>query len=272
MKTILITGCSSGIGLATARALKKRGHRVWVTARQATDLEHLNQERFETVFLNLKDSQSIQQAIVTVLNATDQKLDVLIHNAAYAIPGAVEDLTRDQWREQFETNVFGAVELINAVIPAMRAQKQGRLILVSSIMGIVTMPFRGAYCASKYALESIGDALRMELKNSGITVSLIEPGPIRSAFRRSAQTQFESTLKDKPSPHRARYEAMYQRFVEGERIPFTGDPEDVAEVLVKAVETSSPRSRYYVTFPAYLFGFLRRILPTSLLDRLLNRV
>jgi NAD(P)-dependent dehydrogenase (short-subunit alcohol dehydrogenase family) len=181
-KTLLITGCSSGIGYTTAIELKNRGHNVIASARKPEDVSRLTQEGFAAIQLDLADSQSIQQAVSQAIDLTDGKIDALFNNGAFGQPGAVEDLTRDVLRFQFETNLFGTHELTNLLIPLMRRQGHGRIIYNSSILGLVAMRYRGAYNASKFALEGLADTLRLELHGTNIHISLIEPGPIVSEF------------------------------------------------------------------------------------------
>jgi NAD(P)-dependent dehydrogenase (short-subunit alcohol dehydrogenase family) len=191
LKTILITGCSSGIGLHVATRLKADGYRVFATARKAKDVEKLTALGFEAHLLDLDSSESIQQAVAWVLSSTQGQLYALFNNGAYGQPGAVEDLTRDVLRQQFETNLFGWLELTNLLIPVMRKQGTGRIIQNSSVLGLITLKYRGAYNASKFALEGLTDTLRQELHGSGIHVSLVEPGPITSAFRENAYAMFK---------------------------------------------------------------------------------
>lgn len=269
-QNILITGCSSGIGQATALRLKEAGYRVLATARQEIDLKKLRDQGFEAFPLELSDPTSIRQSIAAILEATDGRLDALVNNAASALPGAIEDLSREQLRAQFESNVFGCIDLIQQIIPIMRRQGSGRIIQISSILGVVTMPYRGAYCASKYAIESLSDALRMELKNGGIDFILIEPGPIQSEFRRHARETFEETLMNKTSVHQAVYKHLYQQ--ESTEIPFTLKPMAVAKLIQRALESTHPKARYYITFPAYFMMWARRLLPTRGLDWLMERL
>ncbi len=271
MKTVLITGCSSGIGYQTAQTLKRSGYRVLVTARKAADLQRLRDEGFESFAFELADQSSLHQLVEAVLVATNGTLDYLISNAAYALPGAIEDLTRDQLRAEFEANVFGCVELIQQFIPIMRKQGHGRIVQISSILGIVTMPYRGAYCASKYAIESLCDALRMELAASGVELILIEPGPIESHFRQNARQVFEASLKNQMnSVHQAQYQKLYQQ--KATELPFALKPEAVASLIKKALESARPKARYYVTFPAYFMMWSSRLLPTRALDWLMERL
>ncbi len=268
-KTVLITGCSSGIGYATALGLHQAGYRVFASTRSEADLQRLSELGLESLHVELEDSLSIRRAVQQVLAATGGSLDILINNAAYALPGAVEDLSRDALRAQFEVNVFGCIELIQQIIPVMRAQGQGRIIQMSSILGLVTMPFRGAYCASKYAIESFGDALRMELKGSGIHLILIEPGPIQSQFRRNAKAAFEKNVSGE-SVHQSAYQRLYQQ--EATEIAFSLQPEAVLQKIQAALKSSHPKVRYYVTVPAYFMMWARRLLPKGLLDILMEKL
>jgi NAD(P)-dependent dehydrogenase (short-subunit alcohol dehydrogenase family) len=271
-KIILITGCSSGIGLCAARGLRARGWRVFATARQAADVERLQAEGLASLPLDLRDSASIQTAVTTVLEQTGGRLDALFNNGAYGQPGAVEDLSRAALREQFETNLFGTQELTNQVIPAMRRQGGGRILYNSSVLGLVALPYRGAYVASKFALEGLADTLRLELAGTGIHICLIEPGPILSRFRDNAHVAYLRHIRPETSPHRAKYLAMEARLLkEGPAAPFTLPPEAVLKRVIHALESPRPRARYPVTVPTYLFAFLRRLLPTRALDAILRR-
>jgi len=272
-RSILITGCSSGIGECTARTLRDRGYRVFATARRPQDVERLRAEGFEALPLDLADSASITAAVAAVLEATGGTLYGLFNNGAYGQPGAVEDLRREVLREQFETNLFGTHELTNLVIPVMRRQGHGRIIQNSSVLGFAAMRFRGAYNASKYALEGLTDTLRLELAGSGVYVSLVEPGPIASRFRDNAYRMYRKNIDPETSPHRETYQAMEARLLkEGPAVPFTLGPEAVVAKVIHALEARRPRERYYVTFPTYLFGYLKRILPTRALDALVGKV
>jgi NAD(P)-dependent dehydrogenase (short-subunit alcohol dehydrogenase family) len=272
-RAVLITGCSSGIGRCVARGLKGRGYRVFASARKPEDVEELKSEGFESVQLDLADSDSICSAVEEVLDATGGRLYGLFNNGAYGQPGAVEDLLRNVLRDQFETNVFGTHELTNLIIPVMRGQDEGRIIQNSSVLGFVAMPFRGAYNASKYALEALSDTLRLELAGSNIYVSLIEPGPIRSRFRENAFRMYKKNVEPETSFHGDKYRAMEARLTkEGPAVPFTLGPEAVLKRVIHALEAKRPKARYYVTFPTYLFGSLKRILSTRALDGLLMRV
>jgi NAD(P)-dependent dehydrogenase (short-subunit alcohol dehydrogenase family) len=272
-KSILITGCSSGIGLCVADGLKARGYRVFATARQAADVAQLDKAGHESLQLNLSDSGSIVAAVDEILVRTNGTLDALFNNGAYGQPGAVEDLSRAVLRSQFETNLFGWHELTNRVLPIMRRQGHGRIIQNSSVLGFVALRYRGAYNASKYALEGLTDTLRLELAGSAIHVSLIEPGPVSSRFRENAFQAYLDNIDPGNSVHRDQYRAMEARLkTKGPAVPFTLPPEAVLKKVIHALEHHRPKARYYVTFPTYLFGFLKRVLSDRMLDRLLNKV
>ncbi|MCX7109707.1 MAG: SDR family NAD(P)-dependent oxidoreductase [Proteobacteria bacterium] len=272
-KTVLITGCSSGIGLCCAEGLQARGYRVFATARKPEDVRMLKEKGFEVHRLDIADSTSISEAVEAVLDATGGKLYGLFNNAGFGQPGAVEDLRREVIREQFETNVFGTLELTNRVLPVMRGQGEGRIIINSSILGFAAMPYRGAYNASKYALEGLADTLRLELVGSGVYVSLVEPGPISSRFRDNAYELYKKNIEPEISCHRDKYQDLEARLLkQGPAVPFTLGPEAVLKRVIHALEAKRPQARYYVTFPTYLFGYLKRVLPTSWMDELLRRV
>ena len=272
-KSILITGCSSGIGLCVARGLKSRGYRVFATARKAHDVQQLEADGFESLQLDLAHSDSIATAVDEILERTGGTLDALFNNGAYGQPGAVEDLSRDVLRAQFEINLFGWHELTNRVLPVMRRQGHGRIVQNSSVLGFVALRYRGAYNASKYALEGLTDTLRLELVGTDIHVSLVEPGPVSSRFRENALRAFQENIDADSSVHRDRYQAMEARLkTKGPVVPFTLPAEAVLKKVIHALESRRPRARYYVTFPTYLFGFMKRLLSTRLLDKLLNKV
>ena len=271
--SILITGCSSGIGLCVARGLKSRGYRVFATARKAHDVQQLEADGFESLQLDLAHSDSIATAVDEILERTGGTLDALFNNGAYGQPGAVEDLSREVLRTQFETNLFGWHELTNRVLPVMRRQGHGRIVQNSSVLGFVALRYRGAYNASKYALEGLTDTLRLELAGTDIHVSLVEPGPVTSRFRENALRAFQENIDADSSVHRDRYLAMEDRLkTKGPVVPFTLPPEAVLKKVIHALESRRPRGRYYVTFPTYLFGILKRLLSTRLLDKVLNKV
>ena len=272
-KTILITGCSSGIGLCCARELNNRGYRVFATVRKKQDVEILNAQGLESLQLDLADSESIHNAVDQVLQQTNGELYALFNNGAYGQPGGVEDLQRSVLREQFEVNVFGTQELTNLIIPVMRQQGFGRIIYNGSVLGLISLPFRGAYNASKYALEGLTDTLRLELHGSGIHISIIEPGPISSAFRKNAYEKYQQNINKEKSFFKANYEAMEARLTKaGPAVPFTLPPQAVYKKLQHALESSKPGAHYYVTFPTYLFGTLKRLLSAKSMDWVLRKV
>jgi NAD(P)-dependent dehydrogenase (short-subunit alcohol dehydrogenase family) len=272
-RTILITGCSSGIGLCCARGLVARGWRVFATARKTDDVTRLASEGLESLQLDLADSGSIHAAVDDIMARSGGRLDALFNNGAYGQPGAVEDLSRAALHELFETNVLGWHDLTRRVLPVMRRQGRGRIVYNSSVLGFVALRYRGAYTASKYAIEGLADTLRLELHGTGIHVILVEPGPIESRFRVNALLAYRRNIDATQSVHRAAYERMEQRLEqEGPAVPFTLPPEAVLKKVIHAIESPRPRPRYYVTFPTYLFGTLRRVLSTRMLDRLLYRV
>ncbi len=272
-KSILITGCSTGIGRCAAEKLRELDYRVFATARKHKDVDQLIAEGFESVQLDLADSASIQDAVEIILKKTNGQLYALFNNGAYGQIGAVEDLTRSVLREQFETNLFGTHELTNLVIPVMRRQGEGKIIQNSSVLGFVALKYRGAYNASKFAMEGLTDTLRMELKGTGIHVSLIEPGPIATHFRQNSFALFKRNIDKNKSYHKEKYERTEQRLkTEGPVVPFTLGPEDVVRKLIQALESKKPKARYYVTFPTFMFDFLKRILPDKMLDNILERI
>jgi len=270
VRSVLITGCSSGIGHCCARGLKQRGYRVFAGARQHEDVEQLLAEGFEALQLDLANSSSIDAAADEILHRTDGELYGLFNNGAYGQPGAVEDLSRAALREQFEVNLFGTHELTNRVIPVMRRQGGGRIIQNSSILGFMALKYRGAYIASKYALEGLTDTLRIELADTGIHVSLIEPGPILSEFRSNALAMLRKHIDMEHSVHRDTYTGVMAKLKkEGAVVPFTLGPEAVLDRLIHALESPRPKIRYAVTKPTYVFAMLNRLLPARLMDRLL---
>jgi NAD(P)-dependent dehydrogenase (short-subunit alcohol dehydrogenase family) len=271
--SVLITGCSSGIGLATARVLKERGWNVIASARKTEDVQRLKDVGLQVVRLNIADPASIEDALNQTLTLTGGRLQALVNNAGIAIPGAVEDLSSEVLQRQFDTNFFGTLNLTNAVLPIMRRQGQGRIVMVSSILGRVAMPWRGAYNASKFALEGITDSLRLELCGTDIKVSLICPGPVSSRFRDNSLANFDEYVDVASSPHRDSYaRLMAQTGDKKDNTPFTVPSESVANKIARILESSHPRARYYVTVPAYALAFLRCVLPTRWMDSLLAHI
>lgn len=275
-REILITGCSTGIGYETAHLLRQRGYRVFATARKENDVAQLIKEGFEACQLDLDSTDSIAEALDWVLKKTGGTLYALFNNGAYGQPGAVEDLTRDVLRQQLETNVLGWHELTCKALPIMRKQGYGRIIQNSSVLGLITLKYRGAYNCSKFALEGLTDTLRQELHGSNIFVSLVEPGPITSQFRVNAYNAFKENIDTENSAHKEVYAAVNKRLskqdAERGNDPFTLEPEAVVKRVIHALESKRPKERYYVTVPTYLFAYLRRFLSVRWLDRILRRV
>lgn len=271
MKSILITGCSSGIGYTCAHGLQERGYNVFATCRKEADVKRLKAEGLNAFRLDLCDTKSMHDALSWMFSQTDGRIDVLFNNGAYGQPGAVEDLSREVLREQFETNVFGTQELSNLVLPYMRKQGSGRIVYNSSILGFVAMSYRGAYNASKFAIEGLADTMRLELHGSGIDIILIEPGPIRSDFRKNALTKFLVNIDYEHSAHAKTYAKTLGRLESSGDAPFTLGAEAVLEALLTAIEVKKPKARYGVTFPTKLFAWLKRFLSTHLMDRIARK-
>jgi NAD(P)-dependent dehydrogenase (short-subunit alcohol dehydrogenase family) len=272
-RSILVTGCSSGIGLTCALGLARRDWLVVASARKSEDVSRLKEQGLTAIRLDLDDPASIANALAQTLDITGGRLDALFNNGAYGQPGAVEDLSRDVLRAQLETNLLGWHDLTCRVIPIMRRQGHGRIVQNSSILGFIPLPFRGAYVASKYALEGLTDTLRLELRGSGISVSLIEPGPILSCFRDNAYRALKANIDTVHSVHHAAYARAEARLTKvGAAQPFTLPPDAVMKTLIHALESPRPRIRYAVTFPTHLFGVLTRILPDSALDWVIARI
>ena len=271
-KIILVTGASSGIGADAAATLKARGWRVFATARKADDLARLRSAGIEALHLDYADAASIAAASEQLLDATGGRLDALFNNGGFGQVGAVEDLSTDLLRRQFEANFFGWHELTRRILPVMRRQGSGRIVQCSSVLGYVAGKYRGAYVASKHALEGLTDTLRMELTGSGIHVVLIEPGPIASRFQENALANFRKTVDIAASPHRADYESQLARLT-GTRKPsaFKLGPEAVTAALIHALESPRPKTRYRITTLAKGAAFLKRILPDRTLDGLIAR-
>lgn len=271
-KSILITGCSSGIGLDAARGLKARGWRVFATCRHEADCADLRNDGLESFVLDYADEDSIGAAVAECLSRTGGTLDALYNNGAFACPGAVEDLPRGALRAIYETNLFGYHDLTRRVIPVMRAQGHGRIINCSSVLGLVGMKWRGAYVSTKFAMEGLTDVLRIEMRGTGIDVILIEPGPITSRIRANAIPHFEKWIDWEHSARAEEYRSLRSRLYE-DRGPdrFELPASAVTRKLIHALESPHPKARYYVTTPTYLMAFARRILPTRALDWLIAK-
>lgn len=271
-RSVLITGCSSGIGLDAATTLHRRGWRVFATLRRGEDRARLP-EGVETPRLDYADPASVAAALAEVLERTGGRLDALVNNGAYAIPGAAEDLPREALAAIFESNVFGWHDLTRRVIPVMRAQGHGRIVNVSSVLGLVPMRWRSAYVATKFAVEGLTDTLRLEMRDTPIHVVTLQPGPITSRIRANSIPHFERWIDWRDSPRRAQYEATLLDRLYGSRGPdrFELPPSAVTARLVHALESDRPRSRYMVTAPTHLMAGLRHLLPARALDWLIAR-
>jgi len=271
IRTVLITGCSSGIGLCLAHGLRSAGYHVFATARKEDDVSKLKKLGFDTFLLDLSSSNSIKTAIYELFQKTDS-LYALINNGAYGQAGALEDISREALEKQFQANVFGWHELTNLVLPSMKARNMGRVVYISSVLGFVAMPFRGPYVASKFAIEGLVDTLRLELKQTKIKLSLVQPGPIESKFRQNAFLAFKENVDPSNSDYQREYKTMIERLNSDKNVQFTLSPESVLRCVLHALESKAPKNHYRVTFPTKLFGILCRILPSSWMDNILSRV
>lgn len=270
-RPILITGCSSGIGRVLATGLQARGYPVVASARRTQDVEDLAAIGLATVQLDLADPGSIQSGWQQAVDLTGGKLFALINNGAYGQPGAIEDLSGSALRAQFETNVFGTHQLTTLALPALR-QSRGRLLQISSILGLVCLRYRGAYSASKYALEALADALRLELADSGVSVVLIEPGAIRTRFRANSYAAFQRYIDPEQSRHRVRYRATIRRLTQPEDVRLSLPPAAVLTTVIRALERPRPRPRYRVTGSAMLLAVCKRWLPDRWMDVFIQRL
>jgi len=271
-KTILITGCSTGIGYDAAHGLRARGWRVFAACRKAEDCDRLRTEGFDSPRMDYNDEDSLRDGLAEVLEATGGTLDALFNNGAYAIPGPVEDIPTEALRTIFQSNLIGWHDLTRQVIPVMRAQGHGRIVQCSSVLGFVAMKWRGAYVSTKFALEGLTDALRLEMAETGIKVSIIDPGPIETDFRKNAIKEFERWIDWENSARADQYRAsLLTQLYEGS----SGGPQwpasTVTKKLIHALENPRPKPRYYVTTPTYAMGVARRILPTRTLDWLVSK-
>ncbi len=270
-KSVLVTGCSSGIGRATAEMLRSKGWTVFPTARKFEDLELLRQAGFEAVELDVTSSESILTAVDGVLAKNNGVLGAVVNNAGFGMPGAIEDLTRDAMRYQFEVNLFGLQELTNQFIPIFRKQGYGRIVNISSVVGRLSLPFMGIYSASKFALEAVSDALRVELSANHISVSLVEPGPIQTRFSTNCAGQGEEKLNTADSRFGGAYKQYFEKRRNGgmSEDHFRLPPEAVAKKIFHALESSHPKIRYRVTIPAYLGDWAARFIPSGWMDRIM---
>jgi NAD(P)-dependent dehydrogenase (short-subunit alcohol dehydrogenase family) len=271
-RSILITGCSSGIGLHCAHALRAEGWRVFATARKPQDVAALSAQGFEALRLDHRDEAGMAESFAAVLSATGGGLDAVFANGAYAQAGAVEDLPTDALRAQFETNLFGWHALIRMAVPVMRAQGHGRIIFNSSILGRTPLAYRGAYAASKFALEGLVRCMQLELDGSGVHASLVEPGPVVSRIAPNGLPHFKANIDIEASVHREAYRAQLARMEGGGRAdPGRATPEVVMMALRHALNAERPRLSYAVTREARIGLVLQRLLPEAAFQRLLRR-
>ncbi len=265
-KSILITGCSSGIGHACAIGLKQKGWRVFATVRNPTDQQRLETEGLEALLMDYRYSASIKACAKEVAKRNGGRLDALFNNGAYGQPGAVEDLSRAVLEEQFAANFFGWHELTTLCLPLLRANGSGRIVNCSSVLGITAMKWRGAYNASKFAIEGLTDTLRLELRGSGIFVSTIEPGPIATRFVEHALNAFNKNINIETSHYKVAYERQSERLGKGGSNRFKLPPEAVLERLEHALESKRPHAHYYVTTPTHVMAAAKRFMPQRALD------
>ncbi len=270
-RSILITGCSSGIGYTCAIGLKARGWRVFATARKDEDLKRLETEGLEALYLDYTERHSVAACADEVTKRSGGKLDALFNNGAYGQPGAVEDLTREVLEAQFAANFFGWHQLTRACMPLLRANGRGRIVQCSSVLGLVALKWRGAYNASKFAIEALSDTMRLELRGSNIFVVLIEPGPIATRFVERSLEAFEANIDQKASHYHKAYERQRARLGKGGSNRYKLGPEAVLEKLILALDSERPQARYYVTKPTTYMAIARRLLPQRLLDYALNK-
>ena len=274
-RTILITGCSSGIGYTCAHGLRVRGWHVVASCRRRADVERLRGEGLDCVLIDYEDETSIVEGFEEALALTGGRLDALFNNGAYGIPGMTEDLPTDALRQIFEANFFGWHTLTCRAIPLMREAGQGRIVQCSSVLGFAALKTRGAYNATKFALEGLSDTLRIELHGTGIDVVLIEPGPIKTRIRENARGQFEKWIE--PIVEHSPWEEFYETTLRKRLYEDTGKdkyelgPEAVLRKLIHAIESPRPQARYYVTTPTYFAGAIKRLLPTRWFDAVMRR-
>ncbi|MCP4969661.1 MAG: SDR family NAD(P)-dependent oxidoreductase [Arcobacter sp.] len=273
MQNILITGCSSGIGLQTAKTLKQNGIRVYASARKEEDVQMLKDLGFNTFLLDVTNPSHIKDALEQIVK-NDSKIDAVFNNAGFGQPGALEDIQTKFLKEQFETNVFGLHELTRQVLPYMREQGYGKIIQHSSVLGLISLKFRGAYNASKYAIEGLADTLRLELDNTKISICTINTGPVTSKFRENAIKKFQENVDQENSSYKKEYDTQLNARLESDKdtTPFNLPATSVANIIQKIMNTDNPKPRYYVTKATYILGFFKRILSTGLLDKILKNI
>ena len=272
-RSVLVTGCSSGIGAATADLLREAGWHVFPTARKPGDLDALRARGFVPIALDVAEAVSVERAARELLERTNGTLGALVNNASFCQAGAMEDVSRDALRAQFEANLFGLHQLTRALLPVFRRQGFGRIVNVSSVLGRISTPMLGSYCSSKFALEALSDALRIELWNSGIWVALVEPGAILSRFRQNAAEALDRTVDRSQSGFGDVYAHEIERRRRQVKKPdlFTRPPEEVARKILHALESPRPKRRYGVTLAAPLADLVARFIPQAWTDPVLAR-
>ena len=272
-KSILITGCSSGIGYDAAHGMRDAGWRVFASCRKQADCDRLIAEGFESPLLDYNDTKTLETGLAEVLAATGGTLDALFNNGGFGTPGAAEDLPREALRANFETNVFGVHDLTTRVIPVMRAQGHGRIVNHSSVLGLVAMRWRSAYNATKFALEGLTDTLRIEMMDTDIKLITMNTGPVTSEIRQKSIPHFEKWIDWESSPRKEQYERSLNKRLYEDNGPdkFELPASAVTAKLLKACTHPNPKPRYYVTTPTYIMGFFRRILTSRALDRIIRK-
>ncbi|MFC1236145.1 SDR family oxidoreductase [Vibrio sp. F74] len=271
-KTILITGCSSGIGYVCAHALQKEGFNVIASCRNEADVQRLITEGLTCIQLDLNDPESISRAVLKTMHLCDHKLYALFNNGAYGQTGALEDLPVQALKEQFQSNFFGWHQLVCEILPYMRKQGIGRIVQNSSVLGFAAMKYRGAYNASKFAVEGWSDTLRLELFDTNIKISIIEPGPIETQFRANALLKFEQWIDISNSAHKSAYQVQLARLADTKsKNAFALPADSIIGPLLDALRSQRPKLRYRITTPTKVFAILKRIMPGRWLDAILRK-
>ena len=269
MINILITGASSGIGLQTAIYLQESGYKVYPTVRRSKDIQKLQNLGLEPLLLDVTDPKTINDTLEYIVKS-DGKLDILFNNAGYSQPGAIEDITTKVLKEQFEVNVFGLYEVTLQALKIMKKQGYGKIIQHSSVLGLISLKFRGAYNSSKYAVEGLSDTLRLELLDTNIDITVLNTGPVLSKFRENAKGKLQENIDIENS----RFRSIYIKNLQSNKsdVPFTVEAIVVAKVVHKIIMAKKVKPRYYITRATYILGTLKRILSTQLLDKILNKI
>ena len=268
--TVLITGCSTGIGRETAIYLNNKGYTVFATARDVKDVKELKNLGLTTFLLDVTKKETITDALKSILELTNGTIDVVFNNAGFGQPGAVEDITTKTLKEQFETNVFGLHELTLQILPIMKKQGYGKIIQHSSVLGLVSLKLRGAYNASKYAIEGLTDTLRLELLDTNIDITLLNTGPVLSDFRKNAKAKTIQNIDIENS----RFKESYNKSLNSSKsdVPFTLPAIAVSKIVETIIKTKKVKPRYYITKATYLLGYLKRLLSSSMLDKILVKI